>query len=136
MLRRKISIHLLILVFLFLLTACSGGGNISSKQRADVHRVELVSVGSFPTKYFAVATGRLPDGCSKSGRSAQRLSGKTLVVTLYVDTPAGTCAFPHNQPFKETIPLDIRELGTGSYRVEVNGVFSSEKIPIGQKTIQ
>ena len=108
------------------LIACNDFGNgPSGSGMAKVNQVEVVTAPGNPPKYAAVASGILPDGCTKLGRSNQRVATTTIKVTLPVQSAQSTCSQLATVPFEETIPLNVTGLSAGSYSVDVNGVVAS-----------
>ena len=123
---RKLIAGVFVLTISLSLIACNDF-NIgpSGSGMAKVNQVEVVSAPGNPPKYAAVASGILPDGCTKLGRSNQRVAATTIKVTLPTQSAGGTCSQLATVPFKETIPLKVTGLAAGSYSVDVNGVVTS-----------
>ena len=119
---RKWLTGIFILAFSLSLIACNEtpGSNL-----ATVNRVEVVSSPGNPPRYAAMASGSLPDGCTKLGRASQRVAATTIKVTLPTQPAEGTCSQLAAAPFKETIPLRVNGLSAGSYTVDVNGTVAS-----------
>ncbi|MCB0226613.1 MAG: hypothetical protein KDI02_23165 [Anaerolineae bacterium] len=123
----KIRKRIVIFIFIVgLLLACNDlNSGPSSSTLAKVDRVEVVTSPGNPPRFSAVATGLLPDRCSRLGRSSQRRVATTIRVTLPLQPGEGTCAQVGSVPFEETIRLNVDGLSAGSYSVEVNGVSAS-----------
>mgnify|MGYP001813793943 CR=1 FL=1 len=108
------------------LSACNDFSSGSAgSDLAKVDQVEVVSASGFPTKYFAVASGVLPDECTQLGRARQRVVATTIRVTLPTESAEETCPRLATVPFAERIRLRVNGLSAGSYTVEVNGVVAS-----------
>ena len=124
--RRSWIIPIFVLAISLLSIACNDlNSGPSSSTLAKVDRVEVVTSPGNPPRFSAVATGLLPDRCSRLGRSSQRRVATTIRVTLPLQPGEGTCAQVGSVPFEETIRLNVDGLSAGSYSVEVNGVSAS-----------
>jgi hypothetical protein len=111
-----------ILAFILLLTACNEPPGSSL---AKVNQVEVVTNPGNPSRYYAVASGILPDGCTQLGRASQRVVATTIKVTLPTQPAEGTCSQLATASFEENIPLRVNGLAAGSYAVDVNGTVAS-----------
>jgi inhibitor of cysteine peptidase len=106
-----------------LLTACGSFSTQSVGGRdAKVTSVEVIVAESYPPQYFAVASGQLPDSCTKIDGSTQTMQGKTIKITLTTTRPDDAVCTTAVQPFEETIPINVDGLSAGQVTVEVNGV--------------
>lgn len=121
--RNKWIIAVFLLVIAVSLTACSG--STGRGDLAKVDQVEVVTAPGTPPRYFAVASGILPDGCTTLGRARQRVAATTIRVTLPAPPAEGTCSRLATVPFQERIRLRVTGLSAGSYTVDVNGAVAS-----------
>lgn len=124
--RRPWITGIFILAISLLLSACTISSNgPSGDGMAKVNQVEVVTAPGNPPRYAAVASGILPDGCTKLGRARQRVAASTIKVTLPTQSAEGACSQLATVPFRETIRLRVNGLSAGSYTVEVNGAVAS-----------
>jgi uncharacterized protein YraI len=95
-----------------------------------VQSVEIQVVQSQPLQVNALVRGELPDaGCTTISSVSQVRNGATITVTLTTTTdPAALCAQALT-PFERVIPLDVKDLAPGRYKVNVNGIEQSFEVP-------
>ena len=113
---------LLVVVAGLLLAAC---GDVLGGDKADVDRVDTQSMAGSPPTYFAIVHGHLPDACTSLGRTQQRVSMRTIMVTLYTRQSDDAFCAPVLVPFRERIRLDVSGLSAGQYSVDVNGAVTT-----------
>ena len=73
----------------------------------------------------AVATGNLPDPCTRIDEVSQSRQGNVFTVRLTTARPADVACIQVIASFEEVIPLEVRGLPAGDYTVDVNGVRAS-----------
>ena len=102
-------------------TSTTGSGD-TIEGKAPVETVEIRILESMPVQVQVVATGYLPDACTKMGEITQSRDGNTFNITIATTRPAEAACAEVINPFVETIPLDVAGLAAGTYTVNVNGV--------------
>jgi inhibitor of cysteine peptidase len=92
--------------------------------QANVERIEILKLESFPVQVNVVAMGNLPDGCTEIDEIYQwrDMDTHTLNVEITTRRPADAMCTLALVPFEETIELDVYALPAGTYTVNVNGV--------------
>lgn len=125
--KKRWSVVLMIAILSLAVTACGSplGINSATGKEVEVGNVEILTVGSNPTNFFADVSGLLPDGCSQIGENDQEVNNGTIEVTLFSISSDDDCSFLNPTPFKERVSLDVRGIPAGTYFVEVNGVIAS-----------
>lgn len=93
---------------------------------AIVESVEIQILESMPVQVNVVVRGQLPDaGCTTVRSVEQVREGNVFHVTLVTTTdPLALCAQALT-PFEEIVSLDVRDLLSGTYFVNVHGVEAS-----------
>jgi len=134
---------LLAVVIILLSTACNGdsvdgtgedgtptpSGGLSEpgeaeylSGQAEVDRVEVLIMESFPVQVSVVVYGQYPDGCTQTSNAEQEnLEGNTIELTVYTIRPVDAECTQEVVPFEESFSLDVEGLSAGTYTVDVNG---------------
>ena len=121
--RRRVGRGVALAGGLLLGTAC--GTSPLLEGLADVERVEILVLESFPVQVHALVEGHLADPCTHLEPPEQRREGQTFWVTLTTSRdPASFCA-QLLVPFTTTVSLDVLGLKAGTYTVDVNGVAAT-----------
>lgn len=89
---------------------------------ANVEKIEIMIMESFPVQVHVTATGNLPDGCTEIDEIQTEKTGNTFKVSVSTKRPRDAICTQALVPFTETIPLEVRGLEAGKYTVNVNGV--------------
>lgn len=126
----------LVLAFVFLgVTGCSSRNSVPDYIFGTANVLEIhVTASATPTERTSVTVvGTLRDGCTSIDSVRQSLEGWSLVVTVSTRRPIeGTC-HQGTVPFEKTIPLVLRGLRPGEYRVVCGGVEAAFKIGQGDE---
>ena len=117
--RRKLS-HLGLTVAAIAMACFQGVDTICAE--ANVQRVEILILESFPVQVNVRAMGYLPDSCTTIGDISQSRDGDTFMVMITTSRPADAVCAQVLVSFEEVIPLDVAGLPAGTYTVDVNGV--------------
>jgi len=142
----------LVLVFLFLLSACNGGSAVGDgndetppptdglsepagvdylSDQADVERIELNLMESFPVQVSVVVHGHYPDGCTQiSNAEQENLEENVIELTVYTIRPVDAECTQEVVPFEEIFSLDVEGLSAGTYTVDVNGATGAFELAI------
>lgn len=87
-----------------------------------IDTLDLKVTETFPVQVFAVISGNLPNGCYGLGQINQRrLDNRFELSVSRIELQTFAVCTQALVPFKETIPLEVYNLPTGSYEVNVNG---------------
>jgi len=106
---------------LALALACSQGADAITAP-ANVQRIEIVILESFPVQVHVKAFGYLPDSCTTISDISQSREGDTFQVVIMTSRPADAVCAQVLVGFDEVVPLDVLGLPAGTYTVDVNGV--------------
>jgi hypothetical protein len=87
--------------------------------------VDQVDVQLVDGQYQATLVGNYPDGCSTMGNVETSVTGDTIEVSVYADSPPGVMCAAVLIPFEETVPLDLSGVAPGEYNVVVNGTATT-----------
>ncbi|MEA2020928.1 MAG: hypothetical protein U9N08_00460 [Candidatus Caldatribacteriota bacterium] len=109
----------LFLLLIMLMVSCSTLEPIVDF--ATVEEIDIMILESFPVQVHLVASGYLPDPCTKIHQITQEREDYHFFVTITTYRSPGAC-IQIITPFKEIIPLEVYGLPAGTYTVEVNGV--------------
>lgn len=92
---------------------------------ADVERVEILTLESFPVQVNVRIQGSLPSDCADIDDIVVQRDDEffNMAVTI-VEEPGQDCA-EAEIPFEEMVPLDVLGLDAGTYTVTANSVQSS-----------
>ncbi|MCJ7790784.1 MAG: hypothetical protein MUP69_11555 [Candidatus Atribacteria bacterium] len=88
---------------------------------ATVEEIDILTLESFPVQIFVIASGYLPDPCTKISEVLQEIEGNAFFITIETYRSPGFC-IQVLAPFEEVIPLYVYGLPAGTYTVEVNGI--------------
>lgn len=91
---------------------------------AIVEDVEIMILESFPVQARAVASGYLPDGCTKIDEANTTIerNGNVFNVSIRTIRPRDAICTEAIVPFEQTVNLDVYGLDKGTYTVNVNGI--------------
>jgi inhibitor of cysteine peptidase len=92
------------------------------RSEATVTGVSVRILESFPVQVHAVVSGELSDGCTRLDAISQSREGNEFRLRLSAVRPADAMCIQVLVHFEETVPLDVRGLKAGDYRVVANGV--------------
>jgi inhibitor of cysteine peptidase len=92
------------------------------RTEARVTEVSVTILESFPVQVHAVVSGELSDGCTTLDSISQSRDGNEFRIRLSAVRPADAICTQQLVLFEETIPLDVRGLSAGDYKVVANGV--------------
>ena len=94
---------------------------------AVVEAVDIVILESFPVQIHAVATGYLPDGCTRVEEESIAIVHEDDMFNVSIGTirPKDMACTEAIVPFEQTVILDVYGLKKGVYTVNINGIESS-----------
>jgi inhibitor of cysteine peptidase len=116
---------------LLLLAGCEKSSDPSLiRQEARVTEVSVQILESFPVQARAVVQGELPDGCTTIDSIEQSREGNEFRVSIVTSRPADAFCTQVLVLFEETIPLEVRGLPAGEYRVVANGVAATFRLEV------
>jgi hypothetical protein len=121
------------MILLFFLTACTSpagqqGPTVTPSPDVPVAGLARVTalvirrLETFPIQIQVVVEGTVPDSCTTIERIENNRQGGSFRITLHTLRAAGVACLEAEQPFTETIDLDVLGLTAGIYTVQVNGV--------------
>ncbi len=93
--------------------------------RARVDQVDVVPPVPSANQLVLVATGRLPDACTRIDRVEIRRFGTSFEVTLHTRREAGALCAQVLTPFRQRVLLPLEGQDSGLFIVTVNGVRAS-----------
>lgn len=96
---------------------------------ATVEEIDIMILESFPVQVHLIASGYLPDPCTKIYQITQKREDYHFSVTITTYRSPGAC-IQIITPFEEIIPLEVYGLPAGTYTVEVNGVQGTFSLEI------
>jgi len=110
---------LLMIMMTFLLPGCNA---VEPRiNLAEVTEIDILISESFPVQVHVVASGYLPNPCTKIEEIIQSREGNNFFVTIKTKSSLLPC-IQVIAPFEETIALDVYGLSAGTYTVNVNGI--------------
>lgn len=110
---------LLMIMMTFLLPGCNA---VEPRiNLAEVTEIDILISESFPVQVHVVASGYLPNPCTKIEEIIQSREGDNFFVTIKTKSSLLPC-IQVLTPFEETIALDVYGLPAGTYNVNVNGI--------------
>ena len=113
-----------------------GGAEYLSGQ-AEVDRVEVLIMESFPVQVSVVVHGQYPDGCTQTSNAEQEnLEGNTIELTVYTIRPVDAECTQEVVPFEESFSLDVEGLSAGTYTVDVNGATGAFELAIDNVAVK
>lgn len=89
---------------------------------AQVTALDIRRLETFPIQIQVIVEGTVPDSCTTIERIENNRQGGSFRITLHTLRAAGVACLEAEQPFTETIELDVLGLTAGIYTVQVNGV--------------
>jgi inhibitor of cysteine peptidase len=98
------------------------------RTEARVTEVSVTILESFPVQVHAVVSGELSDGCTRLDSISQSRDGNEFRLQLSAVRPADAICTQQLVLFEENIPLDVRGLKAGDYRIIANGVEVSFRL--------
>jgi inhibitor of cysteine peptidase len=117
---------LLVLLVLFLLSACSLNSSPSGTQTiiglALIESIEILILESFPVQVHVRVKGILGDSCTSLHQITQTRVENTFMITVTTTRPADAICADIITQFEEIISLDVYRLPAGTYTVDVNDV--------------
>jgi len=96
---------------------------------ATVEEIDIMILESFPVQVHLVASGYLPNPCTKIHQITKERDDNHFSVTITTYRSPGVC-IQIIAPFEEIIPLEVYGLPAGTYTVEVNGVQGTFELEI------
>jgi inhibitor of cysteine peptidase len=106
----------------------SGGDYIYGT--ANVERIQIITLESFPVQIQVTAEGYLPDGCTEIDEIKKEREGNVFNINISTKRPKDAVCTQAIESFTETIPLEVRALKAGNYTVNVNGVTESFELAV------
>ena len=92
------------------------------RREALVDDVTLKMTRSIPAQISALIRGNLRDGCSEVSEITQEVVDDRIVIRVITARPEDAMCTQALVPFTETYRLDMEDVPTGTYTVDVNGV--------------
>jgi inhibitor of cysteine peptidase len=121
----------IVLAVILGLTSCEDPTDPSIlRSEARVTEVSVKVLESFPVQVHAVVKGELNDGCSRLDSISQSREGNVFRIRLSAARPADAICIQRLVPFEETIPLEVRGLKAGEYKVVANGVEATFRLDV------
>ncbi|NOR90970.1 MAG: hypothetical protein GQ524_12040 [Anaerolineales bacterium] len=115
-----------IILAIVLLAGCAPGEPEDSGEfirgEAVVEDVEILFLESFPLGVHAVASGYLPDSCTKIDEVSVERDGNHFEVLIMTSREAEVMCAQVIEAFEQNVPLDVYGLPAGNYTVTVNGI--------------
>ena len=87
---------------------------------APIDSVQIVTTESFPVGQTVVVSGSLPNGCTYLNSPTQLRDGNVFYLTLDTYTEGDVCT-EALVPYEEQIDLQVNNLPSGVYIVNING---------------
>lgn len=85
---------------------------------------------SFPVQVRAVVKGELPDGCTTIDAIDVSHDGNEFRLRVTTARPADAVCTQVIVLFEEIVPLEVRGLSAGEYRVVANGVATTFRLDV------
>ena len=118
---KKIPLLGLIMLIAIFTAGCFSNLPTATTGLAPVYEIDILILESFPVQVQVIASGNLPDPCTKISEVLQEKEGNTFFITIKTYRSPGFC-IQVLAPFEEIISLDVYGLPAGTYTVDVNGV--------------
>ena len=99
--------------------------------KADVEQIEIVSMDVDPVQVTLIVQGQLADGCTEISTIMHQIDGNTIAFDISTQRPADALCTQSLVSFEETFPLDISNLGDGTYMVNINGATAQFMLAYG-----
>jgi inhibitor of cysteine peptidase len=99
----------------------SGNGQILIEP-AQIEKIEIAILESFPVQVQVRIYGILADSCTEQGDITQQREGNDFLIQVLTRRPAQLDCATVISLFEEVVALDVYGLPAGSYTVDVNGV--------------
>ncbi|HSB66191.1 MAG TPA: hypothetical protein VLD65_06405, partial [Anaerolineales bacterium] len=103
-------------------------------REAQVTSVEIQVSEAGKSQVNAIVRGNLTESCASLNTPQVNYASGTFQIKLMTQSPNDRGCVQVITPFDQTIPLDVTELGAGSYNVIANGVSAVFTLP--EKTSQ
>ncbi|MCA9991878.1 MAG: hypothetical protein H6666_06710 [Ardenticatenaceae bacterium] len=100
---------------------------------APVDTVDVLVLESFPVQVNVIASGNLPDGCTRLEEPTIAQADTTFTISLPTSRPGDAVCTEALEPYDKVIPLDVAGLPAGSYTVSVNGVSASFTLAVANE---
>jgi hypothetical protein len=99
------------------------------RKSAIVEKIDILLLESFPLQVHVVASGHLPDSCTKLHEGMLIVRGEgnepDFNIALHTIRDKNESCAQVITPFSKNIPLDVYGLPFGTYTVDVNGIKDS-----------
>lgn len=135
----KLTVAVLFVIFTVTLSGCvenepNEQNNTTEEEytydMANVESIDILTLESFPVQINVIAEGYLPDGCTEIDKIKTEREGNTFNINITTKRPKDAICTQAIENFKETIPLEVRNLSAGNYTVNVNGVSGSFELAV------
>jgi inhibitor of cysteine peptidase len=90
-----------------------------------IEGIDVAVLKSFPVQIHAVLRGHLSDPCVEAGEALVSRDGNTFTVTIPAERPPGRMCAQVLVPFERSVPLPVRDLPKGEYRIEAHGASAT-----------
>lgn len=91
-------------------------------EMAKVDSIEINIMESLPVKVSVLVRGSFPDGCTRLRSVSQATDGRTIILRLLTERTTEEDCTQALVPFEETLEVDVTDLATGTYDLDVNGI--------------
>jgi inhibitor of cysteine peptidase len=97
---------------------------------ANVEKIDIMILESFPVQIQVVAEGYLPDGCTEISEVKTEKVGNAFNINISTIRPKDAVCTQALVNFTQIIPLEVQGLKAGNYTVNVNGVKGSFNLAV------
>jgi len=110
-------------------TQATGEGEVTTGA-APVDSLEILVLESFPVQVNVIASGSLPDSCTRLEEPIVEQVDNSFNIVLPTSRPADLVCTQALEPYDKVIQLDVEGLPAGTYTVTVNGVSDSFSLAV------
>ena len=96
---------------------------------AGVERIEIVVLESDPVQVRVVVYGWMSDSCTTIRNFEQVREGSLIRLKIITTRPAGVMCAQMIKRFRETYPIETRNLPAGTYTLDVSGKQEQFTLP-------
>ncbi len=94
----------------------------TTTREAQVQSVDIQVTDANPPQVNAVVRGNLSEACATLTPAQVSYSSNVFEIKLYTVSPTDRGCAQVTAPFETTVPLEVQNLGPGTYTVHANGV--------------
>jgi len=96
---------------------------------AGVERFDIVKLESDPVQLRVVVYGWMSDACTTIRNFEQTIEGNTIFLKIVTTRPADVMCAQMIKQFRETYPLETKDLPPGTYTLDVSGKTQDFTLP-------